>query len=316
MKQIWSIVIGAVLASSCMAAPETEMARVQSPDGHAVATVTVKTQRGMWLPGPEPPKVKGQWVQLAVTVDGKQKYDSGFEDVGVYQPCNFAFDLAWSPDSAHVAFRAISTLRIVGKDGKIQSFDVAKDNSLVSSFKWTSNKELLVVAKKVSDPLDMHGYPRHYHGYLAKGWDLRVFRVSLTSGVTNRFTLDTKDTTVTDRFAQDAKEPTFMFRSIGFLNQEICPTTNRVAFSNGKAICVYDDSVGKVIATAPVDGSIEGTWWDTNDKLVVGIALLSGEKHFSAFDLKTGKVEEQSTIYLPMWDGSWNNEGWFRSGKK
>jgi hypothetical protein len=107
-----------------------------------------------------------------------------------------------------------------------------------------------------------------------------------------------------------------MFRSIGFLNQEMSPTTNRVAFSDGNAICVYDDAAGKVIASAPVTGSIEGTWWDTNDRLIIGIGLLSGEKHFSTFDIRTGKVEDQSSVYLPIWDGVWNNDAWFRAGKK
>lgn len=279
------------------------MARVKSPDGHAVATVTVKTQRGMWLPGPEPPRVKGQWVRLAVTVDGKLKYDSGFEDVGVYQPCNFAYDLGWSPDSGHVAFRAISTLRVVGRDGELQSFDVARDNSLVSSFKWTGNRQLLVVAKKVAEPLDMFGYPKHYHGYLTKSQNVKVFTADLESGVAERFSVD-------------VKEPTFMFRSIGFLNQEIAPASPRVAFSDGNAICVYDDVLGKVVATAPVSGAIEGTWWDSNDRLIVGIALLSGEKHFSSFDVKTGEVNDESSTYLPIWDGVWNNESWFRTAKK
>jgi hypothetical protein len=298
MRQIGSILVGAVLASLCMGSSETEMARVKSPDGHAVATVTVKTQRGMWLPGPEPPKVKGQWVRIAVTVDGKQKYDSGFEDVGVYQPCNFAYDLGWSPDSGHVAIRAISTLRVVGRDGRSQPFDVTKDNSLVSSFKWYGNRQIIVVAKKVAEPLGMFGYPKHYHGYLTKSLNVKVYRIDLDAGIS-------------ERFAADVKEPTFMFRSIGFLNQEIAPGTNRVAFSDGNAISVYDDSLGRVVATAPVNGSIEGTWWDTNDKLIIGIALLSGEKHFSILDVKTGKVEDGSSTYLPIWDSEWNNEGWF-----
>ena len=256
----------------------------------------------MWLPGPEPPKVKGQWVRLAVTVDGQTTYDSGFEDVGVYQPCDFAYDLAWSPDSGHVAFRAINTLRVVGKDGNLQSFDVTRDNALVSSFKWVGNRRLLVVAKQVAEPLDMFGYPKHYHGYLTKSQNVKVFTVDLDAGVAGRF-------------AVDVKEPTFMFRSIGFLNQEIAPATNRVAFSDGNAICVYDDASGKVVATAPVNGPIEGTWWDSSDRLIVGVGLLSGEKHFSMFDIKTGKLEDQSATYLPLWDSQWTHEDWFRSGR-
>ncbi len=63
-------------------------------------------------------------------------------------------------------------------------------------------------------------------------------------------------------------------------------------------------------------GSIEGTWWDTNDRLIVGIGLLSGEKHFSTFDISTEAVKEQSSVYLPLWTGAWNNAVWFRTGKK
>jgi hypothetical protein len=316
MKRIVTILLAGFLCSVSIAASESELARVASPDGHAVAIVSQKVQRGMWMPGPEPPKVKAQYVRLRVTVDGKETYDSGLEDVGEYQPCQFAYDIAWAPDSAHVAFRAISTLRVVGKDGQTNSFELLKDNSLISSFKWTGNRELLVVAKKVSTPLGMHGYPKHYHGYLAKAHNVKLFRVNLDSGITDRFTLDTKDASSTDPYLYKSKDPTFMFQSIVFFNQEISPTANRFAFSDGNAICVYDDVVGKVIARAPVIGSIEGTWWDTNDRLIVGIGLLSGKKQFSTFDIPTETLKEKSSVYLPLWTGAWNNADWFRTGKK
>ena len=139
MKQIIIIIILGFICAGCAGNSETEFARITSPDGHAVATITRKEKTGMWRLGPEPPKVQAKWAKLSVFVGGKQKYDRGFEDIGVYQPC-FAFDLAWSPNSDYVAFRSINSLRIVGKDGTVRSFNVIKDNSLVSSFKWISNK--------------------------------------------------------------------------------------------------------------------------------------------------------------------------------
>ena len=290
------------LCGGCICPPKYGTEHYPSPDGRAVALITRKVQHGVCLPGPEPPKVEAKWVRLSVTFDGKQAYSSGFEDVGIYQSSD-AHDVRWAPDSRHVAFRAITALRVVAADGSAQSFDVVTGNALISSFQWISNSEMIVVAKAVYDRLDMYGYPRHYHGFLTKASKVQVFRVGL-------------DTGVTERFATGVSWPVFMFRSAWFENQEISPFAKRVAFSDGKALCVYDDDARKVVATAPVDGSIEGTWWETNDRLIVGIALLSGEKRFSVFDLKAGTLEDRTAKYLPLWDGTWRKADWFRSGNR
>ena len=121
----------------------------------------------------------------------------------------------------------------------------------------------LVVVKEIDEPLDMFGYPQHYHGYSAKAKSIRIVKVNLDGGVSERFT-------------QSVTKPTFMFHSIGFENQEISPYSDRVAFGDGAVVCVYDDVVGKVIAKAPITGPLEGVWWETNDKLVLGLGLLSG----------------------------------------
>ncbi|MCC6683340.1 MAG: hypothetical protein IT445_20785 [Phycisphaeraceae bacterium] len=299
MNRLLGMVILMMMCASCNKVDTTELARVPSPDGHAIAIVTQKVKTGIPLPGPEPPPVKRQWIRLTVLVDGKQTYNSGFEDVGEFQPCYFACDLAWSADSSYLAYRAITTLHIIGIDGTQRSINVITDNSLVSSFKWVSDKELLVVSKMVDDPLDLYGYPQHYHAYLTSAKNVRILRLDVDGGITERFICDVKD-------------PTFTFRSTGFMNQEISPFSSRVAFSDGNAVCVYDDSVGRLIAQAPVNGSIEGTWWDTDDKLIVGIGLLSGDMQFATFDVLSEQVQEHTSLYLPLWTGMWDNVDWYR----
>lgn len=286
------------------------------------------------MPGPEPAKTKGKWIRLTVSVDGKQVYDSGFEDVGVFQSLPFAVDLLWAPDSGHVAYRLITAFRIVNRAGKHQTFDIIKDNSLISSFQWTGNKELLVVSKKVDDPLDMYGYPQHYHGYSTKAKNIRVLRVNLDSGIT-------------ERFIGDVKDPTFMFRSIGFINQEISPTSNRVAFSDGTNLCVYDDMAGKLIrrvkipqksapkpdlppdyppdaakavaALSSEPAQLEGIWWQTNDKLVAGVGLLGfPAKSFYTYVVSTNTMADVTGNLLPVWTGSdragnYQDSDWYRS---
>ncbi len=254
----------------------------------------------MPLPGPEPSKTLAKWARFSVEVKGKKVYDSGDQDVGVYQSLPFALDVAWAPDSAHVAYRLLTTLRIVGRDGAVREAGIVCTNSLISSFKWISNKELLVVVKEIDEPLDMFGYPQHYHGYLAKAKDIKIVRVEL-------------DGAVAHRFGQPVKEPTFMFHSIGFENQEISPYASRVVFSNGSGLCVYDDGVAKVIATVPMTGEIEGTWWESKDTVIVGIGLLSGRREFRRYALTDGSVQNCTAALLSQWDGMWRQVNWFVS---
>ncbi len=212
----------------------------------------------------------------------------------------FALDAVWAPDSAHVEYRLLTTLRLVGRDGAVYQAGIVCSNSLISSFKWISNKELLVVVKDIDEPLDMFGYPQHYHGYLASATAVRIVRVTL-------------DGAATQRFAQPVKEPTFMFHSIGFENQEISPYEDRVAFSDGSRLCVYDDGAAKVLMTIPTTGEIEGTWWESKDTVIIGIGLLSGRRDLLRCDLADGKAQNCTATLLPQWDGMWRQVDWFRA---
>ncbi len=297
-RSILLIVAAAAFFTGCSSA--SELARVRSPDGEAWIIVATKEKRGMPLPGPEPPKTLAKWARFTVEVKGKIVHDTGDQDVGIYQSLPFALDAVWAPDSAHVAYRLLTTLRIVGREGTVRQAGIVCTNSLISSFKWISNKELLVIVKEIDEPLDMFGYPQHYHGYLAKAKAIRIVRVTLDGAVTQRFT-------------QPVKEPTFMFHSIGFENQEISPYADRVAFSDGSGLCVYDDGTAKVLATVPMTGEIEGTWWESKDKIIIGIDLLSGRRDFLRCDLTDGSVQNRTATLLPQWDGMWRQVDWFRA---
>jgi hypothetical protein len=301
MKQIILLVIAAAVLTGCGSA--SELARVRSPDGEACIIVATREKGGVPLPGPEPPKTLAKWARISVEVRGKKVHDTGDQDVGVYQSLPFAVDVAWAPDSAHVAYRLITTLRIVGRDGAVHEAGIVCTNSLISSFKWVSNEELLVVVKEIDEPLDMFGYPQHYHGYLAKAKSIKIVRVGM-------------DGRVSERFTQPVNDPTFMFHSIGFQNQEISPYSDRVAFSDGAAVCVYDDTTGKLVAKAAITASLEGTWWEKRDRIMLGLGLLSSsDRRFASFDVADSNVRDITAALLPLWDGQWVSADWFRAGR-
>lgn len=300
MKQIIPLVLAAAALTGC--GSDSELARVRSPDGEACVVVATNEKRGMQLPGPEPAKTLAKWARLSLEVKGKTVYDTGDQEVGIYQSFPFAFDVSWAPDSAHVAYRMMTTLRIVSREGAVHQAAIVCTNSLISSFKWISNEKLVVVVKEIDEPLDTFGYPQHYHGYLAKARSIRIVRVNVNGDVSERFT-------------QVVNEPTFMFQSVGFRNQEVSPYSDRVAFSDGAAVCVYDDTAGKVMTRAAIAGSVEGTWWETKDRIILGRGLLSStERRFTSLDLADGEVRDRTAALLPLWDGRWANVDWFRVG--
>ncbi|HRZ34728.1 MAG TPA: hypothetical protein P5534_00010 [Candidatus Paceibacterota bacterium] len=139
MKQIIPFLVVAAILTGCSSA--SELARVRSPDGEACIIVATKEKRGMSLPGPEPPKTLAKRARFSVEVKGKIVHDTGDQDVGVYRSLPFALDVAWAPDSAHVAYRLLTTLRIVGRDGAVQQAGIVCTNSLISSFKWISSSQ-------------------------------------------------------------------------------------------------------------------------------------------------------------------------------
>ncbi len=299
MKWIIPLAMAVAVVSGC--GPASDLARVCSPDGEACVIVATKEKHGVPLPGPEPPKTTAKWARVSLEVKRKRVYDTGDQNIGVYQSLPFAFDVSWAPDSAHVAYRMVTTLRIVSRDGAVHEAAIVCTNSLISSFKWISNKEVLVVLKEIDEPLDMFGYPQHYHGYLAKAKSIKVVRVNL-------------DGRVSERFTQPVNEPTFMFKSVGFQNQEVSPYSDRVAFSDGAAVCVYDDTAGTIVAKAAITGSVEGTWWETKDKIILGVGpLSSSDRRFASFDLADSKIQDRTADLLPLWDGQWASVDWFRT---
>lgn len=298
-----SIVCLVCLTVSCSSSPG-KIALVKSPDGKGIASLVREEVRGMPSPPPEPTRIIASRSKLTVLRDGKIIYNSGFEKTGGSQggePIYDIYDLSWSADSSFLAYRLLNNIRVIAKNGKVSSFDIVADNALVSSFKWIDSKELLIISKGVSDPLDMHGSYVYYHGYLTESTYVKVSKVNVDTGK------------VEQRFMQKVKNPTFIFHSIGFENHEISPYSSRVAFSDGSNINIYDDTRDKVIAKAPIEGSVEGIWWVDKDTLIIGLGLLSGQKKFLVFDVTTGKIANKTNILIPLWgDSSYRNDDWFR----
>lgn len=326
---------------------ENELQQVRSPDGHSVAVLFHKERHGIALP-PEPAKTLERWARLKLTKDGKTIYDSGYENLNIYQMSpGFALDVLWAPDSSRLAYRHINSLRIIGPDGKMPKDSLVPEDSVISSFRWIDNESLLVVSKKTQHSLDMGGKPYLYEGYAdQQAKDIRIIRLHLTKGKTLRY-------------RQAVNDPVFLFHSSGFCLDEISPQADRVAFSDGVNLCVYDDTAGKVITqvkipqkpTTPVfspdadeftkkvdlemaarPDELDGIWWPTNDKLVVGLELLMRQEKraFYTFDIPSQKLTDETKMLLPLWQDcyrkshknvgidyfGWQNPDWYKSAIK
>jgi len=313
MKNISMICLVCIIAS-CSASLE-KIALVKSPNGKGEAVIVRRGVEGVPSPPPEPSRTVASWSKLTVSRDGKVIYNSGFENLGGNQGSlhlAYSFDLLWTADSSLLAYRKLNTVRVIAKNGKVSSFDIVTDNALVSSFKWINSKELLIISKGVSDPLDLYGPYVYYHGYLTKSTYVKVSRVNVDTGK------------VEQRFKQEVKHPTFLFNSIGFVIHEISPYSSRVAFSDGVNINMYDDAKGKIIAKVPVEGSIEGIWWVDNNTVVLGLNLLGGKarRKFVVFDVAAKNITDKTNILSPLWidsisgDYSYGNDKWFHSALK
>jgi hypothetical protein len=312
------------------------VAKIPSPDRQALAVVTLKEKHGLWMLGPELPKTLNRWVRLKVTRHGRTIYDSSYENLNVYQTGTFASDVMWSPDSAHLAYRHITTLRIIGPDGKLKTCNVQPKDSVISSFRWIDNRNLLVVSKKGNYPLDMHGSPYYYNGYIDQAKDIRIARLNMDKGFT-------------ECHHQAVSDPTFLFHSVCFFLDEISPKADRVAFSDGVNLCVYDVKLGRLVVqiaipqkpapkpdltvpgledpairavmeeTAALPAQLEGIWWPTNDRIVFGVGLLGGPtKSFYQYDLLKGTLTDKTDVLLPAWQGSdramnYEDPDWYRS---
>lgn len=347
------------------------LCEARSPDGRSVAVLLEREKHGPFR-GPEPPETQGRWVRLRVARDGKTIYDSGYESLSVYGTPVFALDLAWSPNSRHLAYRHVGSLRIIGRDGKTAACDAVPHQAVISSFRWIDDDRLLIVAKETDklNPLAMPGLPDHYGGYSDRAEVIHITRLNVVTGETNHYEQAMNEAKGADDHQDQAakmpglsNKPTFLFHAIGFLMDEISPNADRVAFSDSGALCIYDDATGKVIARAeipqrlspPADATanspndigestessfdaakmiaaaeklmasmpaqIDGIWWQTNDRLVIGVGMLSSQPNryaFFTYDVPSNVLSDQSNVLLPLWMGNntvrnYQDPDWFRS---
>lgn len=316
---------------------QDELKQIKSPDGDSTAILYHKERHGLGLP-PEPPKTLDRWARLKVIKDGKTVYDSGAERLNNYQmSAGFALDVMWSPDSSYLAYRHITALRVIRRDGKVIGQPLVPQDSAIASFAWIDGTSLLLVAKKTRYPLDMSGKPYLFNGYTDQARDIRIMRLHLTNGVTTLF-------------QQVVNDPTFLFHSVSFFLDEISPKADRVAFSDGANLCVYDSKAGKLITTIKIPqkpppkpnlppdyppearkavtelsaepAQLEGVWWQDNDRLVIGVGLLGfPAKSFYTYNIPSNAMTDVTSVLLPKWEGddktrNYQNSEWYRPAIK
>ena len=313
-----------------------ELQRVSSPDHRSVAVFWSKEKHGIALP-PEPAKTLERWARLEITRNGVSIYDSSYENLNNYQR-SFGLDAMWSPDSMHLAYRHINSLRTIDSTGKALKHEIQPETSVISSFRWMDKENLLIVSKKLETPLSDYGTPYPcYPSYIEKAEEIRITRLNLTGGNTLLH-------------HQPLKSTTFLFHALDFSLDEISPGANRVAFGDGIHLSIYDVTVGKIIVqivipqkppVVPVKPEevsaemlesikeiaeqrqeLEGLWWRSNDELVVGVGLMgSYSKSFYTYEIPSNRLTDVTNILLPIWEGSDNAKNyqdpeWFQTAFK
>lgn len=312
---------------------QRETHRVKSPDQRSVAVFWQKEKHGMAWP-PEPPKTLERWARLKIIRSGMPIYDSSYENLNIYQN-SFGLDAMWSPDSKHLAYRHIDTLRTIDPSGKALAHDLLATDTVISSFRWMDNENLVIVSKKLESPLSRYETSyRCYPSFCEKAVDIRITRLSLTKGKY-------------DLHQQPLKSTTFLFHALDFCLEEISPAADRVAFSDGTRLCIYDIVAKKVIAQVVIPQKppvtpgkpgdyapdmlesikeisaqrqeLEGLWWKTDNELIVGVGLLgSYSKSFHTYDIPSNQLTDVTNVLLPVWDGNdeaknYRNSDWYRT---
>lgn len=315
---------------------QRETHQLKSPDQSSVAAFWHKESHGMALP-PEPPKILERWARLKITKAGKTIYDSSYENLNTYQH-SFALDAIWSPDSNHLTYRFVDTLRTIGPDGKMMIHDLSAEDSVISSFRWIDNESLIIVSKKMESPLSSSETPyRCYPSYCENAVDIRITRLSLTKGKAALYSLPTQATP-------------FLFHALDFFLEEISPAATRVAFSDGSHLCIYDIAAKEITykveipqktpatpatpakpedyppeilesikSISVLPQQLEGLWWKSDDELIVGVGLLgSYSKSFYTYHIPTKQLTDVTSLLLPIWDGSdeaknYRDSNWYRT---
>ena len=273
--------------------------RANAPDGKSTALVSALQQHTARPGGGGPPTVEQQSVRLFIKHHDVIVFDTGQETIDKDQNPFIATDIVWSPNSDRLAYRNTNTLRIIDTQAaKSKTLQVTRGRSLIASFRWTSNDELLVVVKTIDAHSDWASL--NYEGYLANSTDIQLRLVDLRTGE------------ISDIYSQKTAPTTFLFHANSFRMDEISPYSERVAFSDGKNLCVYDLSKKNLIANVPVRSVVEGIWWRDRDNLVIGLSVLSGTDEFLLFDIQTGTFQEATETLLPRWDGLFQDDNWYR----
>lgn len=309
-------VLGGLISGLIPISEQRTLLRLQSPDKHSLAVLSYRENRSFALPF-QPDSILARQCRLKVSSGDKNIYDSGYEGLNIYQTSpGFALDLMWSPDSAHLAYRYIKSLRIIGPDGKSMSPDIALNGSEVTSFKWIDNENLLVVSKRDTPRWDDDTAPCLYDSYIECAGNITITQFNIKAGKT-------------ERYQQAMQAPTMLFHSIDYPVEEISPKADRVAFSDGENLCVFDNATGKLIAKTkipqgkPKDESaqLEGVWWQTNDRLVIRVVLFESDREtFYTYDIPSAAMVDVTDTLSPVWNEpsacAHDDPDWYRAAVK
>jgi len=291
--------LGILFLASCGGTTQSTI-RIPSSKPQTVAILTLTRVDQARVPGDQRTGLKAFRAELQVDHNGAVVFSTGPEDIGPHQNSD-ALDVVWSATGNKLAYRNMNHLRLIALDGNHSSHNIGDAGRLMSSCKWLNDDELLIVTKRVK-PFEVQGRPI-YKGYITTAEDVQVLRLG------NDGTLETRYTCPVDK-------PTFLFHSVAFKVDEISPYSDQVAFSDGRNICVYDDSSQKCILKTPVEGSVEGIWWIDKNTLLLGLGLLSStERRFATVEIANGTLEDVTPKLRDHWKlhANFQDAQWFRA---
>ena len=164
--------------------------------------------------------------------------------------------------------------------------------------------------------------PYWYRGYIEDALAIRITRLNLTKGKT-------------ERFRQKLDHATFLYHGLDFLMDEISPNADRVAFSDGAKLCIYDDTRGKLIEKIkipqkPVPKNVMpddvlrqalfGVWWKNNDKVIIRVVQTPSDS-FHTYEIPTKTLTDVTGNLLPLWTGNhearnFRDTDWYKSAIK
>jgi hypothetical protein len=283
---------------------------VVSPDGMSEAMVGYRDRMGLWIPGSvEWPRILSRKDALRVRRAGRAIFRAQPIELGSEQTW-FALDAIWSPDSTLLAYRRVYDLFIVDVANRtMNKLPLSDDSFIVTSFRWLDSSNLLVVLKDA-----VRGYGRSYPTYIDNATSLRIVAVNIK----------TSDYDIL--LEHPLNRPVFLFHSPLFRIEEISPYSERVAFSDGHHLKIFDTISMRFVADVALRGSIDGIWWRDEDRLLVGSGLLTRDYRFFTITVSDEITEEVTDQLVPVWMmwlskltvcpyGPWANPRWYDQGE-